>query len=80
MIRIYVAPGFRMLAKMGFKAGSGLGRNEEGIAAPLVIATTAGKVGTHFNKRQTMTVDLDRKSAGKRMIKRAAILLGGNSL
>lgn len=37
--------GFKMLAKMGFRSGSGLGRQEQGRAAPLSVNTTAGKAG-----------------------------------
>lgn len=32
-----------MLAKMGYKAGGGLGRNEEGIAEPLHMPVAADK-------------------------------------
>lgn len=55
-------PAMRMLLKMGYKPGSGLGKNEEGRIDPIEVKLRAKNVGLGFSSSSREKTAVDRKS------------------
>lgn len=60
--------GFKMLSKLGWKAGQGLGKNADAIVEPIQVHGNSGTMGLGSSGPPAATQGLDRKNEMKTMI------------